>query len=87
MFFDRLDIIHAYYLFFIWNHEGKGCKMYSRLLTQILVRLKYTPGCGIEFMLKNQNQLEIFNALAEKNEHPTYQDSAGAMELINADTE
>ena len=87
MFFDRFDIVHSYYLFFIWNHGGQGCEMYSRLSTQILVRLKYKPGHAVECLLENQNQLEIFNALAEKNSCSTYQESSGDMTLINEDTE
>jgi len=79
--FDRFDIVHAHYLFYIWNHNGQGCEMYSRLSGQIIHRLRYRPAPSIETKLENENQLLIFDSLAEKHNCKTYQESDGVCEF------
>lgn len=81
MWFDRFDIVHAHYLFYSWNHSGQGCEMYSRLSSQILVRLKYRPASGIDYKLENENQLRIFNSLAQLHGCEDYSASNGVFEF------
>ena len=63
---DRFDIVHAHYLFYMWNHEGQGSRK-SRRLNKILSY--YTPGYYQQRdpYFENDAQREIYTALCHKH--------------------
>lgn len=60
MYFDRYDIVTAYYLFFCDFHEGQFSKKYSRL-SKITRYFKPSPNLTLE--TSNDNVKAIYDRL------------------------
>lgn len=67
-YFDRFDIVTAYYLFFAHYHEGQGSRMYARL-SKILTYFK--PGLGVQNNMMNENTQAIYDNLVEREKGAT----------------
>lgn len=63
MFFDRFDIVEAYFLFFSYYHEGQGSAKYARL-SRMGRYFRAAPSLTIERL--SENGREIYDLLAEK---------------------
>ena len=70
MFADRFDFIHAYYVFCVLNHSGQASELY---LKQCRISNYYKPSPMSADRLQNDNQIEIYNALAEKYDCEPYE--------------
>jgi len=64
MYFDRFDIVHAHYVFYVLNHSGMYSWMYER---QCKIQQYYKPPLFGTDTLENENQIDIYNDLAEKH--------------------
>lgn len=62
MYFDRCDIVTAYYLFFVHYHEGQWSEKYLRLCR---ILRYFTPSPLLKYENLTENQLEIYNRLVE----------------------
>lgn len=65
MFFDRIDIAEAYYMFFCHCHEGQASEKYRRL-SRIARHFKPRPSLSVETL--SENGREIYEALIQKEE-------------------
>ena len=65
MYFDRFDIIEAYYLFFVDYHEGQTSKRYARLCK---MGKYYKPSSTFSIDSLSENTLVIYENLIEKEE-------------------
>ena len=63
-YWNRFDIVEAYYLFFLEYHEGQGSKKYRRLCKMDKYWLP-SPIFGMKSL--SDNAKEIYNQLVEKN--------------------
>lgn len=61
---NRLDIVHAYYLYYSWNHKGQGSREYERLSG---IMRYYTPAQRFESAFENLAQVEIYENLARRS--------------------
>lgn len=64
MYFDRFDIVEAYYLFLSHHHEGQGSEKYSRLCRMLRY---FTPGPLLRYDSLSDNGKAIYDRLVEKN--------------------
>ncbi len=67
-YFDRFDIVTAYYLFFAHYHQGLGSVMYARG-SKILTYFK--PDLGVQNNMMNENTQAIYNKLVEREKGGT----------------
>ena len=70
MYFDRFDIMEAYYCFFVNYHEGQRSEKYKRLCK---IKKYFKPSERMSKTawpedLLSENALEIYKNLAEKEE-------------------
>jgi len=65
MYFDRFDIIEAYYLFFMDYHEGQTSRKYIRLCK---MGKYYKPSSTFSIDSLSENALVIYENLVEKEE-------------------
>ena len=65
MYFDRFDIVEAYYLFFVHYHGGQDSEKYARLSK---MNNYFRPAMGLGVDSLTENGLEIYNNLIEKEE-------------------
>jgi hypothetical protein len=65
MYYDRFDIVEAYYLYLQLNQNGQGSRAYKRLCR---IKTYFKPGMfGITFDRLSENGQAIFKALQEKD--------------------
>jgi hypothetical protein len=62
MYFDRFDIVEAYYVFFVNYHEGQWSEKYRR---QCKMQSYFKPSLSVQNGKLDGNALEIYNALVE----------------------
>ena len=67
-YFERFDIVTAYYLFFAHYHEGQGSRKYARC-SKILTYFK--PGLGVQNNMMNENTQAIYDNLVEREKGAT----------------
>jgi hypothetical protein len=65
MFFDRFDVVQAYYLFFCHYHEGQASDKYRRL-SRMTRYFKPSPLLSVETLTENGR--DIYEALVQKEE-------------------
>ena len=65
MYFDRFDILEAYYCFFVDYHEGQNSKKYARLCK---IKKYFKPSANIGIVYMSENALAIYENLVEKEE-------------------
>lgn len=64
MYFDRFDILSAWYLWLTWHHEGLHSRAYKRLC---LLRKRYRPPQGMDGLDKlNKNARAIYENIKKK---------------------
>lgn len=63
MYFDRFDIISAYYVFFVNYHTGQRSREYRRLCK---IQTYFKPGLSIQNGKLEGNALEIYENLVLK---------------------
>ena len=63
MWFDRFDIVEAYYLFFVHYHDGQNSEKYARLSK---MSDYFEPAANLGVGSLTENGLEIYNNLIEK---------------------
>ena len=65
MYFDRFDILEAYYCFFMDYHKGQNSKKYARLCR---IKKYFKPNANIGIVYMSENALAIYENLVEKEE-------------------
>lgn len=73
MYFDRFDIVEAWYLWLCHHHDGKGYERshpkwwssYGRL-SWMPSKLHYKPRSNLELESLNENEREIYNNLCRR---------------------
>lgn len=60
MFFDRFDIVEAYYIFFVNYHTGLNSIEYARLSK---MRKYFRPAINLSVDSLSENSLDIYNNL------------------------
>lgn len=68
MYFDRFDIIEAYYVFFVQYHEGQWSRKYRRLCK---MGTYFKPGLSVQNGDLEGNALEIYENLVLSIKHNT----------------
>ena len=68
MYFNRFDIVTAYYLFFAHYHEGQGSRKYARC-SKILTYFK--PALGVQNNMMNENTQAIYDNLVKREKGAT----------------
>lgn len=63
MYFDRFDIVEAYYVFFVNYHEGQWSRKYRR---QCKIQTYFTPSLSVQNGKLEGNSLEIYENLVLK---------------------
>lgn len=63
MYFDRFDIVEAYYLFFVAYHEGQYSEKYARLSK---MSTYFRPAMGLSLKELSKNALLIYANLVQK---------------------
>lgn len=63
MYFDRFDIVEAYYVFFVNYHEGQWSEKYRR---QCKMHSYFKPGLSVQNGELEGNSLEIYENLVLK---------------------
>ena len=66
MWFDRFDIVEAYYLFFVHYHDGQYSEKYARL-SKMSEYFRPAVNLGVDSL--TENGLEIYNNLIEKEHY------------------
>jgi len=64
MYFDRFDIVSAYYVFFVQYHEGQWSDKYRRLCK---IQSYFKPGVSVQNGELEDNALEIYKSLVDKD--------------------
>ena len=67
MYFDRLDICKAYYLYASHYHEGQGSKLYQ--VFGRLDKVGFNPGPMLSVETLDENARAIYDGLVER--HPS----------------
>jgi len=60
MYYDRFDIVSAYYLFYLHYHEGQWSRRYERLCK---IRSYFKPGLSVQNGELEPNAQEIYDNL------------------------
>lgn len=64
MYFDRFDIVEAYYLYFVDYHGGQWSREYARLSRMTRY---FKPRQSLSYDTLSENAQEIYNSLAVKH--------------------
>jgi hypothetical protein len=64
MYFDRYDILEAYYLYGSLWHSGQWSKEYAYMGRAL--KVGFTPSCMLSYEHMSENGREIYNSLVSK---------------------
>lgn len=64
MYFERFDVVSAWYLYLSHYHEGQFSKKYKRLCK---IRTYFNPGMSVEYTNLSNNGREIYNNLCKEH--------------------
>jgi len=65
MYWNRFDIVEAYYLFYTHYHEGQWSEKYARLSK---IGTYFRPAMGLSYESMDENGREIYDSLVEREE-------------------